>query len=182
MDRGIIGNNPKPATMDDLAGYALKTDLNSYATLVQLATKADKSDNIKFTPEGGLAVRYINKTGAPSVKGYCVTSGGGNNSVVLVPVNVPNCIGVFYENGISDGQLTWVVISGIADVYFWDSTTAGQLARTGLTADTGEVSGQALSEAVPTAPFATDKHFCEIGHVLESRTGAGLAKVNLHFN
>ena len=48
--------------------------------------------------------------------------------------------------------------------------------------DTGEISGQALNEAVPTSPFATDKHFCEIGHVLETRTGAGLAKVNLHFN
>lgn len=141
------------------------------------------SQGIKLTEEGGLAVKYINKTGAASIKGYCVTTGSSvNNSVVLVPIDVPNCIGVFYESGIADGSEAWVVVSGVADVYFWGSTTRGHLARTGLTADTGEISGQALSEAIPTSPFATDKHFCEIGHVLETRTGAGLAKVNLHFN
>jgi hypothetical protein len=58
----------------------------------------------------------------------------------------------------------------------------GYLARTGLAADTGEVAGQALSEALPESPFTDAKHFCEIGHCLESRTGAGLALVNLHFN
>jgi len=99
-----------------------------------------------------------------------------------VPIDAPSCIGVFYEDGIADGSLAWIVVSGIADVYYWGSTTRGQLARTGLTTDTGEVSGQALSEAIPSAPFATDKHFCEIGHVLETRSGAGLAKTLLHFN
>jgi hypothetical protein len=74
------------------------------------------------------------------------------------------------------------VVSGIADVYFWGNTVRGHLARTGIASDTGEVSGQALSEAVPESPFATDKHFCEIGHVIESRTGAGLAKIIMHFN
>ena len=29
---------------------------------------------IKFTHEGGLAVQYYNKTGAASIKGYCVTA------------------------------------------------------------------------------------------------------------
>src|SRR5512138_3853057 len=141
-----------------------------------MAIGIDTNPKIKFTFEGGLAIKLTNKTGAPSVKGYCVTSNdGANNSVKLVPVDAPSCIGVFYESGIADGVEAWVVISGIADVYFWGNTTRGQLARTGLAADTGEVSGQAMSEAVPTSPFATDKHFCEIGHVLESRTGAGLA-------
>ena len=75
-----------------------------------------------------------------------------------------------------------MVVSGIADVYFVGNTTRGYLARTFITGDAGYVTGQALSEAVPTAPFSTDKHFCEIGHILSSRTGAGLARVNLHFN
>jgi len=139
--------------------------------------------NAIFTPEGGLAVQLTNETGSNSVKGYCVTSDSSNNeSVILVPIDAPSCIGVFYEDGIADGSLAWIVVSGIADVYYWGSTTRGQLARTGLTTDTGEVSGQALSEAIPSAPFATDKHFCEIGHVLETRSGAGLAKTLLHFN
>lgn len=139
--------------------------------------------NVMFTSEGGLAILLTNKTGAASVKGNCVTPNEGqNNTVKLVPVNVPNCIGVFYESGIADGMKAWIVIAGIADVYFSGSATRGHLARTGLTADVGEVAGQALSEAFPAAPFLVDKHFCEIGHVLETRNGAGLAKVVLHFN
>lgn len=116
------------------------------------------------------------------MKGNVVTTGSAAMSVIKVPIDVPNAIGVFYESGIADGAYAWVVVSGIADVYFIGNTTIGQLARTGLSADTGEVAGQAIAEAVPTPPFATDKHFCEIGHILESRVGAGLAKVVLHFN
>ena len=138
---------------------------------------------VKFTHDGGLAVQYYNKTGAASIRGYCVTADGTeDDSVKLVPVDFPNCIGVFLDSGVPDGQLAWVVVAGRACVYFWDSTVPGYLARTGLAADTGEVSGQAMAETYPTAPFSTDKHFCEIGHCLETRTGAGLALVNLHFN
>lgn len=137
---------------------------------------------VKFTAEGGVAVKLVNKTGANSIKGYCVTAGSADNSVILVAIDVPNCIGVFYESGIPDGSDAWVVVSGIADVYFWNAPTRGYLARTGLTSDTGEISGQALSESVPTTPFAVDKHFCEIGHVLETKGTSGLAKIIMHFN
>jgi len=138
---------------------------------------------IKFTDEGGLAVQYYNKTGAASIKGYCVTADGTTKDAVkLVPVQEPSCIGVFLDSGVPDGEFAWVVVSGRAYAYFWDSTVMGYLARTGLTADTGETAGMAMSEAVPTSPFDVDKHFCEIGHCLETRTGAGLALVNLHFN
>lgn len=139
--------------------------------------------NAKFTPEGGLAVKLTNKTGSNSVKGYCITSDSSNNEpFILVPIDAPSCMGIVYEDGIADGSLVWCVVSGIAEVYFWGSTTRGHLARTGLSVDTGEVAGQAMSEAYPTTPFATDKHFCEVGHVLETRSGAGLAKTVLHFN
>ena len=138
---------------------------------------------MKFTADGGLAVRYVNKTGAATIKGYCVhTVNTGTDHVTVVPIGVPDCIGVFLDSGIPDGEYAWVVVSGRAYVYFWDSTVMGYLARTGLAADTGEVAGQALSEALPESPFTDAKHFCEIGHCLETRTGAGLALVNLHFN
>lgn len=141
------------------------------------------SDNICFTAEGGLAVKLINKTGAPTVKGYCVSVGSAaDNGVHLVAVGAPDCIGVFYESDVAADEATWVVISGIADVYFWTDTVRGYFVRTGTASDTGEVSGQAIAEAVPTTPFATDKHFMEIGHCIETRTGAGLAKCVLHFN
>lgn len=88
------------------------------------------SDKATITPDGGIAIKLTNKTGGESVKGYCVTSSSGtNNAVSLVPIDVPNCVGVFLESGIADGEEAWVVISGVADVYFFGSTTRGHLAR-----------------------------------------------------
>ena len=142
-----------------------------------------ETSKIKFTAEGGLCILLTNKTGANTVKGNVVHSSlVYDNSVVLTPQNVPDSVGVFYENGIADGAEAWVVVSGIADVYFIGTTLTGQLARTFVTADGDYILGQAKAEDLPTSPFSVDKHFCEIGHILESRTGAGLAKCVLHFN
>ena len=159
----------------DLAAEKVKT------TALQTLTAIETS-LVKFTPLGGLAIKLINGTGAVTAKGYVVTPGATDGEVILLPIQVPAAIGVFLDDGVEDGELAWVVVSGIAEVYFIGDVTAGQLARTGLTVDIGEVAGQALAEDLPTSPFADDKHFAEIGHTLESRTGAGLAKCVLHFN
>lgn len=138
---------------------------------------------IAVTDDGGLAIKLTNKTGAASVEGYIVTPDlSVDNAVRLATIDGANGIGVFLESGVADGDEAWVVVSGIAKVYFSNAPTRGYLARTGLTADEGEVAGQALSEAYPVSPFTTDKHFCEIAHILESKTEAGLAKCILHFN
>jgi hypothetical protein len=141
------------------------------------------SDKFMVTVEGGMAVKLTNNTGAATVKGNVVTNSAAlANAVVLAVDGEPDALGVFYESGVADGAEAWVVVSGIADVYFIGSTTLGHLARTFISGEAGYVTGQAISEAIPSAPFATDKHFCEIGHVLEARVGAGLAKCVLHFN
>lgn len=149
-----------------------------------LQTIDNPTMKVKFTVEGGLAVKLTNKTGGASVKGEVVEpSSTVSNAVSKIVKDVPDPIGVFYESGVADGAEVWVVVSGIADVYFVGDTTRGQLARGFLTADGASyVTGQAMAENVPTSPFASDKHFYEIGHTLESRTGAGLAKCILHFN
>jgi len=137
----------------------------------------------KMNSDGGYMVRMTNRTGGTSVKGEVVCASSSYNSAVAKIVqNVPDPIGCFYESGIADGAEAWVVVSGRAQVYFIGNTTHGHLARGFVTSDSGYVTGQALSEAVPSSPFATDKHFYEIGHVIESRTGAGLAWTMLHFN
>jgi len=146
---------------------------------------ADSIDGPKFkiTAEGGYAIRLTNKTGADSVKGYVVDASSTNdNAVQLVVDGVPDAFGIIYEDGIADGSEVWVVTSGIADVYYIGSTVRKDLARTFISAEAGYVAGQAMSEPFPAPPFASDKHFCEIGHVIESRTGAGLAKTLIHFN
>lgn len=142
------------------------------------------NDKVKFTPEGGIAVKLTNKTGGASVKGEVVTpSGTIANAIKKIVVDEANPIGVFYESGVADGQEAWIVVSGIADVYFVGNTSLGHIARGFLTSDGASyVIGQALSIAYPTPPFATDAHFFEIGHVIEARTGPGLSRVVLHFN
>lgn len=141
--------------------------------------KGDKGD----TGDSGNIITLINKTGEVSVKGTVVCpSATVDLAVQKIVEGVPDPIGVIYEDGIADGQPVRIVKSGIADVLFIGSTTRKHIARGFITGENGYVAGKALSEAVPTSPFASDKHFYEIGHVLESREGAGLAKVELHFN
>lgn len=141
------------------------------------------SRNVGITSLGGLAVKMTNNTGAESIKGYVVrASTSAANSVELAQKNIPDPIGVFYESGIANGEEAWIVITGICEMYFIGDTTTGQFVRTFVSSDNDYVEGQAKAEQLPTTPFATDKHFCECGHLLESRTGPGLAKVTLHFN
>jgi len=149
-----------------------------------LSDSLSSSVKFKITQDGGYAIKLTNKTGGLSVKGEIVTPDATvDNAVSKIVVDVPNPIGVFYESNVADGDEAWIVVSGIADVYFVGNSTRSHIARGFLTADGGSyVTGQALSEAVPTSPFAVDKHFYEIGHVIESRVGAGLAKCILHFN
>jgi len=142
-----------------------------------------RNSKVGLSRDGGLIVKLINKTGGDSIRGNVLRAGTiVSGSVTKAIINTADAIGVFYESGTPDGSEAWVVVSGIAYVYYIGSTTMGHLSRIFITGDVGYVQGQALSELSPTSPFASDKHFCEIGHLLESRTGAGLAKTVLHFN
>ena len=137
------------------------------------------NSKVAITEVGGIAVKLT--AGEDLIKGNIVHV-TGESTVSKNVVNIPDPIGVVYQDALS-GADVWVVIHGIAEVYFATDTGAGHLARGFLTTDGGSyVAGQALSEAFPAAPFASDKHFYEIGHVLETRVGAGLAKVALHYN
>ena len=108
-------------------------------------------------------------------------SGSTDNAVNYTTDDDVDCCGVCYEAGIGDGAEMWVVVSGIADVYYGGAVTRGTFSRVPITGD-GYNTGEAIAEALPTAPFATDKHFGEIGHPIESIGSAGLAKTVLHFN
>jgi hypothetical protein len=136
------------------------------------------NDTVMITEYGGYAIKFT--AGENLVKGNIVDI-HSDGKVWKCIQGVPDVIGVSYENVSANGSV-WIVLNGIAEVYFIGNTTAGHLARGFVAADAGYVAGQGLSEDVPTSPFATDKHFFELGHVLETRVGAGLAKVVLHYN
>lgn len=135
-------------------------------------------NQVRITEDGGIAIKLT--AGENLVKGNIVYVSAAN-TVKKCLQNNPDVIGVVYISA-NNATNVWVVVSGVAYVYFTGNTTPGHIARGFVTSDGGYVAGQALSEAYPTSPFASDKHFYEVGHVIEARTGAGLAKCVLHFN
>jgi len=138
---------------------------------------------VKFTPEGGLAVRVLNETGGPSIKGYIVEPGPSvDNSAKYTDGGDVDPIGVVYDADVPDGEYMWVVVSGIADVYYSGNDVVRATFSRVPTSGEALPDGHAINEPLPSPPFATDKHFQEIGHSLESISAPGLAKTILHFN
>jgi hypothetical protein len=142
------------------------------------------NDRFMVTDAGGLAVRLINKTGSPSVKGTLVKAGTVDGSFIITATDEAMPCGVVYQAGVADGSACWVVIQGIAEVLLQDSTasTAGYWCRTSVT-----TAGRGtMNTAVPPGGGITelDNHEREIGHCIESK-GSGtnvIAKCIMHFN
>lgn len=145
-------------------------------------------DKLGFTPDGGLCIKLTNKTGGNSIQGTIAHPYGASAidlAFDLIPDNEPDQIGVIYGdddgNPVADGEGCWLTVNGIAKVYFESAVALEDFARTQITSDGGTL-GYAVSEVAPLPPFATDKHFLEIGHILEATGGAGLARCLLHSN
>ena len=124
---------------------------------------------------GGLAVLLTNKTGSATVAGQLVLSSTGtDDAFATVGANSEETIGIVLDSGIADGSEAWMVESGIADVLIdAGGCTHGDRMIASATAGSADVWN--VGGAVAT-------HFREIGHCLETRVGAGLARVKLHFN
>lgn len=142
------------------------------------------NDRFMITDAGGHAVRLINKTGAPSVKGTLVKAGTVDGSFIVTAADEAMPIGVVYQTGVADGDLCWVVNYGIAEVLLEDATasTAGYWCRTSTT-----VAGRGtMNTASPPGGGITelDQHEREIGHCIESKAqGVNvIAKCIMHFN
>jgi hypothetical protein len=72
-------------------------------------------DKFRYTPEGGRALKFINKTGAPTVKGGLAGIHTTiADAVILCPSGTKKGIGYFYEDGVPDGEECWIVDSGKA--------------------------------------------------------------------
>lgn len=121
---------------------------------------------VKFTPEGGLAVRYLNGTGGASVKGTLVAASTSANLTAIKQTNEYDTFGVVYEDGVPSGAEMWVVIAGKAQVLLEDGTAATR----GNLAVASDVDGRAdCTVAAPGSGIpAVDTHFKEIGHCLET--------------
>jgi len=137
------------------------------------------SNMMRFTPEGGIA--YLHTAGEVISKGMLVDV-NSSGKVIKIVKDSPDPIGAAYTSCVTN-ESVWIVYQGVADCLFTaGGSTAGMLARGFVAAESGFITGYVTAEPIPVNPFSDAKHFFEIGHVLQSRTGTGLAKVQLHFN
>ncbi len=153
------------------------TQISSVGNITQVGTgRTLESEKYKLTAIGGFAIRLTNKTGSNTVQGQIVKPDTANeDAVILIVASDQEIIGVFLDAGVADGSEAWVVVSGIADVLI----DAG-----GCTRGDRLISSSAT---VASAEFwnvggAVATHFQELGHCIETRVGAGLARGILHFN
>jgi len=140
----------------------------------------------RFTPDGGFAIRLLNGTGVPSVRGSVVSvDRAAEGGFVLAPADSFDPFGVVYENGAAAGQPTWVVVGGIAHVLLEDGTAAvhGNWVKVSASAP-GRAYAEASTPPVTGLLEQIVDHFREVGHCLQSRiAGVGvLSRCVLHFN
>lgn len=134
------------------------------------------------TGERGWLLRFTNRTGHTSVKGELVSASTATDKEVVLQASEYDVIGVVAEAGIAEAADVWVWTAGSrCRVLFKD----GSAATRGNILVAADTDGRAIDIANPGqgAP-ATETHFKECGHVLES-TAAGtnvLALASIHFN
>jgi hypothetical protein len=159
--------------------------LVSTTTKVRIGGGAVVGPKHMDTPDGGRAILIKNQSGSTSVKGRLVqASPTYDDAYTVSTADRPNVIGVEYESGVPDGILSWVVVSGIADVLLADGTAAtrGYWAKQSDT-----VGGRAdITNQFPPGGTITalDDHGSEIGHCIQSVTAGTTqtARCVLHFN
>ena len=81
-------------------------------------------DTFMVTPEKGFAIKMINDTGSPSVKGSVLSASSAIADAFELQTVEYDCVSVVYEDGVADGQEMWVVISGVAEVLLEDGVAA----------------------------------------------------------
>lgn len=156
--------------------------MDNFGSTPQVPNRFVGHGEIKFTREGGLAIRLTNSSGVASVKGKLVTAGLGiDESVQISHANEIDVIGTFYESGIEDGQEVWVVVCGIADVLLADNTGSARGNWVEAAVDPGYALG------TETSPRSAPQHFREAGHSLQTVTATGegthvMCRIMMRFN
>lgn len=165
LDNVRIGDRDTNYTQIDVTGNITQVGTGRYL----------ESAKYKLTAIGGYAVKLTNKTGSNTIAGQLViTSTGTDDAFATAGASSDGVIGIVLDGGIADGSEAWVVEGGVADTLIdAGGCTHGDRMISSATAGSADVWN--TGGAVAT-------HFQEIGHCLETRVGAGLARVKLHFN
>lgn len=134
------------------------------------------------TNERGYLVKMVNRTGHTSIKGELVSASTTADREAILQANEYDMFGVVQQAGVAEGAEMWVwMVGSVCQVLYKDSTAATR-GNILLAADTD---GRAIDAANPGSGLpATDTHFKECGHVMESKDAGTnvLALCILHFN
>jgi hypothetical protein len=134
------------------------------------------------TAERGLLIKFINRTGASSVKGLLISASTTTDKEVIKQINEYDCFGIIQEAGVAEGSEMWCWMNGsVCQVMFKDGVTPAH----GEVAMCADTDGRADRFANPGSGLpAIDTHLKEIGHIMESKSSGTdvLALVCLHFN
>jgi hypothetical protein len=172
----------KDGAADSIMQAALNSHQETVIGTLGARVTALESGTVQLTSDGGFAIPIINKTGAASIKGTVVSASGALDNAFIAQSVEYDSIGIVYENGVADGDECLVVVGGKAKVLLQNGI--GTLA--GFWVRASSVDGRAYAASAPSGGFpgATDEHFKEIGHCLETVTGGTdkLCLCLLHFN
>ncbi len=133
---------------------------------------------VSFTPEGGVAIRLLNKSGSASVRGTLVSGYGSvNMSFTTAAIDSDMPIGFVYDAGIADGSPCRVIVAGVAHALLKNTVAATR----GYVVYASDTAGRV--DTAGSIPSNT-QHWRECGHCLESVTGGTdkLARIVVHFN
>jgi hypothetical protein len=155
-------------------------------TIIIRGNDYERSVSDTATGERGTQVRLTNRTGSTSIKGTLLECSSSNDKgVAIAPADAPDVVYVCAESGIANGSEVWCwCVGSVCQVLLQNSTasTRDYWVRTSTS-----VAGRA--DATNAAPpggstVATDNHFDEIGHCLESKTAGTdvLALIAFHLN
>jgi len=173
-----IFDNNNNSFLDSDSAYNYLLFLLTDNSILNIGNKTGVSN------EGGLLIKLTNNTGSPTVKGSLVSSSPNINDGFILQNNEFDTIGVVYENGIADGEETYIVVSGIAEVLLKDGTASTR----GYWAIAADTDGRAnITQPTPSPNNTLNEHtihFKEIGHCIETKSAGSnvLAKCILHFN
>ena len=122
------------------------------------------------TNERGFLIKGINRTGHTSVKGELVSASTTADREFVLQANEFDSVGVVQEAGVAEASEMWIWVDGSVCQVLLKDTVAATRGEVLLAADTD---GRATTTTNPGGGVpATETHFKENGHVLESK-GAG---------
>jgi len=144
------------------------------------------NNTVAFNEKGGKMTRYLNGTGAASVKGTLVQlDSNADLSVDTMGTSDPDCVGVIWSAGVADGDPVWVVTEGPAEALLEDSTAS---TRENWVRRSPNQAGRAdATLAAPSGGTINElrEHLeGEVGHCMESVSSGTdvLCWIHLHFN